>query len=159
MKNVLFLFIFFFIGQQLVVAQEFETETQLVEAVIGQQRKNLIVANVDIPEDKNDTFWNIYNDYESHRKSLAREQVNLVNTYLSMIGQSPKKEDMRFMDKVFHYRRNSEKLIEKYVDQFERKVSSKTAMQFFQVEMYIQNKVDTKMFENLPMNRVDETNN
>ncbi len=153
LKNLILAVLVLFSVQLFAQTAEYETEAELVESVVGKARKDFVVDMVDIPNDKTEKFWKIYNDFEEDRRDLARDQVKRVNDYLSMVGMATEKQEGKFMNKVFSDRKKYEELMRKYYRKLDNEVSSKTAIQFFHVQEYINAAVDTYMYENLPMNR------
>lgn len=132
-------------------AQEFKTEKDLVESVLGKVKKDFVKETLLIPEDKNNEFWKVYNKYEEDKKELAAQRFKLANNYALLQNVSYQKLDKDFMKKVFKLQRKSDRNIRKYYRKIDRKVSTETAMQFFQVEQYLRTGIDNLLYGNLPL--------
>ncbi len=132
-------------------AQEFKTEKDLVESVLGKVKKDFVKETLLIPEDKTNEFWKVYNKYEEDKKELAAQRFKLANNYALLQNVSYQKLDKDFMKKVFKLQRKSDRNIRKYYRKIDRKVSTETAMQFFQVEQYLRTGIDNLLYGNLPL--------
>lgn len=142
-----------FAGTTVMTAQENKTEIDLIQSTLGKSKKDFVTQMVNIPADKADAFWTLYNAYETARKGFSQTRVGLVQKYVSAFNNSNLGDDeiKGLMKQVFKLDSQNEKLIKKYYKKLGSKVGHKTAMQFFQVEEYIKNTVDGEILGNLPM--------
>ncbi len=132
---------------------EFETEKELMESVLGKAKKDFVSEFVDVDSDKSDVFWTYYNAYEEARKTQDRTRLRLLSTYIANYEQQ--NMGPRAMDKLSKQAQKltleSYKLVDKYYKKILQKVGARSAVQFRIVESYIRAKVDSELYENLPL--------
>ncbi len=142
-----------FAASSVMTAQEYKTEVDLIQSTIGKSKKDFVTQMVNIPSDKADAFWTLYNAYETARKGFSQTRVGLVQKYVAAFNNSNLGDDeiKSLMKQVFKLDTQNEKLIKKYYKKIGSKVGHKTALQFFQVEEYLKNSVDGQILGNIPM--------
>ncbi len=155
MNKAIFIIMLITVGltTQNTLAQEFETEIELIESLLGKAKKDFIADNITIPSFLDSEFWNLYNAYEVKRKQLARERVKLIGQYVFLYSEGENDDQGKFMNQVHKLNRQAEKNIKQTYKKIAKKVSPTTAMQFFQIEEYIRNAINYKLYENLPLKR------
>ncbi len=154
-KNFILSLIVLVIGSAFstINAQEYKTEVDLIQDALGKSKKDFVTSLVDIPSNMNDEFWTLYNTYEDLRKGYSQTRVNLISQYVSAFNSDKldNKAIKTLMNQVFKLNKQNDNTIKKFYKKLYKKVSPKTAMQWFQVEDYIKNAVDSEILENLPM--------
>jgi len=136
---------------QSTTAQEYKTEVELIESIIGKAKKDFISDIITIPTESSSEFWGLYNAYEEKREELARKRVVLIAEYVALFSKETNDEEGKFMNEVFKLRRQSEKNLKSFYKKIAKNVSVTTAMQFFQLEEYIKNGVNKGLYDNLPL--------
>lgn len=155
MKNSIIALIVVMLGSMFSVSaqSEYKTEMDLMQDAFGKSKKDFVTSLVEIPSDKNEMFWNLYNAYETSRKSLSETRIKLMNQYVASYNSNDldKKNINSVINQAMKIGAKNTKLINKYYKKLSSKISPKTAMQFFQVENYIRTAIDARIYENLPI--------
>ncbi len=153
MKRRITLILLFVFTASVTFAQEDKQEQELIQSAVGTTKKQFVEQAIDMNPDTSDTFWEIYNGYEERRQNLARIRISLLNKYINNYENSNVKKEKAFMDDVFQLQKREEKNIREHYNKMERRISTKTAMQWFLVEQYLKSAVDYKMYSQLPIKK------
>ncbi len=134
-------------------AQENKTEVDLIQSAVGKSKKDFMTQLVDIPSNMSEPFWTLYNTYEDTRKAFGQRRVDLMNQYVTAFSNNSLDNTAikTLMNQVIKLNKQNDATIAKFYKKIAKKVSPKTAMQWFQVEEYLKNAVDASILENLPM--------
>jgi len=152
MKKIIIITVLFVIAfAQSTIAQEYKTEVELIESIIGKAKKDFVSNIIIIPAESSSEFWGLYNAYEEKREELARKRVVLIAEYVALFSEETNDEEGEFMNEVFKLRRQSEKNLKSFYKKIVKNVSVTTAMQFYQVEEYIRTAINLELYEDLPL--------
>lgn len=142
-----------FANLNIVFAQEFKQEVDLIKSIIGKAKKDFVLSAVDIPMETNTQFWTYYNEYENQRQEIAKKRLELIAQYADAFGSENRKDYKSIINETVALSNQSQNLIKKYYTKISKNVAAKTALQFFQVEEYLRTAIDNKLYSNIPMNR------
>src|SRR5882672_2397429 len=79
-KLLVFGWAFIFAGP--LFAQTTNDETQMFQTLFGMPKKEIVAEFVKIDGPKKDTFWKLYEEYETSRKQLGQKRFVALNNYV-----------------------------------------------------------------------------
>jgi hypothetical protein len=147
-KVTLFIAAFLFIS--ISNAQDYSIEeVEVVQNLFGAEKKAIIDANVDLTGVNAESFWNLYNEYESFRKELGKEKIELLHKYTSKEGSVTNEQADALMDAAIPLRQREDKLILDFTKKIRKATSSVVAVQFYQIEHYISDGIRFTILHNI----------
>lgn len=131
-------------------AQTAQSEIELFQAAFGVEKAQMVMAFVKPGEEYKATFEVIYNEYESQRKALGQQSIELLNEYSEIWSGMTNEQAEAFMAKVIKLRKEREKLLQTYYNKLKKQTTPIIAAQFYQVETYILAKLQGMLYDNIP---------
>ncbi|MDN3723552.1 hypothetical protein QRD02_04100 [Aequorivita sp. SDUM287046] len=144
--SILFMSVFF---NQTVNAQSNKEETDLIQSVFGMEKK-AIVADF-VGNDAGETFWTLYDEYETKRKELGKRRVAVMADYVENYNNLDNAKYDEVIANMISLQKETDKLIDQYYKKIKKASGSKVAAQFFQLEGYILTQIRAAIFERIPI--------
>jgi hypothetical protein len=139
-----------FVGLTVTVYSQ-RTEAEMLQNIYGMEKKAILNEFVKFSSDESqNTFWELYNTYEEKRKVLGNERVQLLDRYVREYLNMPESEMELLLDEVTTMNSDYVKLLNSYVKKIKKKVGVKQAAQFYQIENYLNNAINTSIAEEIP---------
>ncbi len=149
MKKIL-LFAVIVFGFSAVNAQTDKEQIDMIQSLFGMEKKAIVSEFIDLEGQKADAFWTLYDEYETKRKELGKERIELLNQYAENYLSLDDETTAEMMASMMSLRKSSDKLVETYVKKVKKSVDVKTAAQFYQLEEYFVSKTRSTILENIP---------
>jgi hypothetical protein len=150
MKQSLFLCfgIFIFLSAS---AQSNKEDLDMIQAIYGKEKK-AIVAEFIMPADaeKTQTFWKLYDAYETQRKALGKKRVALLEKYADAYSNLDDKTTDVIMTESMALQKSVDGIIVSYYDKIKKSVGVKQAAQFCQIESYLLSATRIYILGNIP---------
>ena len=157
MKHVL-VFTSFLFFSLIAVAQSNKEDIELVQALFGKDKKQLVEAYMTIPDAKKSAFWTLYDKYEDSRKALGRERIALIQSYANAYDTLTDKKAAELMNRKLVWLNNYTKLQQTYFTSVSKLIGGKEASKFFQLEDYLENNIRLYIQESIPfIDELDKT--
>lgn len=112
-------------------------EFEVVQDIFGSEKKDIIENNIHFDGINTDAFWKLYNDYESQRKDIGKEKVELLYKYSMKNGAVSNMQAEELLKKATIIRAAEDNLIMKYSNKIKKATSPLVGAQFYQIEHYI----------------------
>lgn len=152
MKKVIFsLTLIFLFMSSAVMAQSNTEEVDLMQAVFGMEKKDIVAEFIQPAPGKSDAFWMLYDDYEIKRKDLGKRRINLLNSYIDSYDSLDDSSTSKILDEMISLQTSTDKLLSTYAKKIRKAVDVKTAAQFYQIEGYVLSKIRSSIMENIPV--------
>ncbi len=151
-KTASTLILLLFMGN-LLFAQQYKQESDLIKSIVGKAKKDFVADNIHIPQGASNTFWMHYNAYEIKRQELGEQRVSLLTRYVDLFNSNDPSVYKNLVVDVIALKKRSENNLKKYYKKILKEVSPKTAMQFFQIEEFIRSTTESEIYGNLPMTK------
>jgi hypothetical protein len=132
-------------------AQSNKEEIDLMQSVYGMQKKDLISKHMKIEADKTDLFWKMYDEYEVARKAIGLKRVKNIELYAEKYENLTNVDADALMKASFEVNNDFIKLWEKTYKSMSKSISSVTAAQFIQAEMFFENMVRQELSMDIPL--------
>lgn len=134
-----------------LLAQSNKEEVDMMQAVFGMEKKDIVSEFIQLDQGKSDAFWALYDDYETKRKDLGKRRINLLNTYIDSYDSLDDSTTGKILDEMMSLQVSTDKLLSAYAKKIKKAVDVKTAAQFYQIEGYVLSKIRSSIMENIPV--------
>jgi hypothetical protein len=150
MKKITLLLTAFFIVT-LVNAQSTKEEVDLMQASFGMDKKAMVAEFVQVDPAQKDAFWKLYDEYETQRKALGQERIQLLSDYTSKYDKFTNESAEAWTKNVIELGKETDNLIYTYYNKIKKATNPIVALQFYQVESYILSGIRVSLLESLPL--------
>ncbi len=156
MKKVLIVIAcaFFSFSFSSVKAQSNKEDVDLIQAAFGKDKKDLVSQYMMVSAKDSAAFWKLYDEYETRRKALGKERINIIQSYADNYNNLTNAKATELGNAVIKSDENYTKLQKEYFDKFGKVVGGKNSLKLFQLELYLQNMVRVKVMNSIPF--IDE---
>jgi hypothetical protein len=131
-------------------AQSNKEDVDMIQAIYGQEKKDIAAEFIIVPDAKKDAFWKMYDDYETERKVLGQQRIKLLEKYANAYDTLSDKSTDAIIKQTMTLQKSTDALIAKYYDKIMKGVGTKPAAQFYQLESYMLNVVRAYIMSNVP---------
>jgi len=149
MKRSLTILVFILVAK-LSVAQDFTSEIDFYQSAYGMEKKTIVDNFMGLVAEKATAFWDVYNAYEVERKSLGKERINNLSGYAEAYENMNDEQADGLTKNFLATRASQEKLYKKYYGKMKKVVGAKAALQFLQLEVYLQTAISFAILESVP---------
>jgi hypothetical protein len=131
-------------------AQSNKEEIDLVQAAFGHDKKMVVADFVKPSAPQKDAFWKLYDEYETQRKELGKQRIELLKQYADQyLTMTPVQADA-WTTKVIALQKKTDALIVTYYGKVKLISDGLVATQFYQIENYILAAIRMKVLDNVP---------
>ncbi len=148
-KITLFLTALFFAA--LVNAQSNKEEVDLMQSAFGMEKKAMVSEFVQVDPAQKDAFWKLYDEYETARKALGQERIQLLSDYTAKYDKFTNESAEVWTKNVIDLSKETDNLIITYYNKIKKATNPIVALQFYQVEGYILSGIRVSLLESLPL--------
>ena len=131
-------------------AQSNKEEIDLLQAAFGMDKKTVVADFVKPSATQKDAFWKLYDEYETQRKELGKQRIDLLkqyaDQYLTMTGEQAD----AWTTKVIELQKKTDNLIVTYYTKVKAISDGLVATQFYQIENYILATIRLQILQNVP---------
>jgi len=134
----------------ILFAQSFKEEVDLFQAAFGMEKKAMVAEFVTPSAAQADAFWALYDEYESQRKVLGKERMELLLYYASKYATLTSEEANAWTLAVMALQKKTDALLNSYYKKVKKVTNGIVATQFYQIELYILTAIRMEVLENVP---------
>lgn len=131
-------------------SQSDKEEIDLMQAAFGMDKKAVVADFVNPSPAEKDAFWKLYDEYETKRKELGKQRIELLkqyaDKYLTMTGVDAD----AWTKKAMELQKKTDKLISDYYSKVLKISDGVVATQFYQIENYILTAIRAEMLQKVP---------
>ncbi len=149
MKKITLLMAAFF-AVAFVNAQSNKEEVDLMQASFGMEKKAMVAEFVKVDASQKDAFWSLYDEYETARKELGKQRVELLNQYADTYNKMTNEIAGPWGTKMIDLSKKTDALIVTYYNKIKKVTNPMTALQFYMVEGYILTGIRLSILESIP---------
>jgi len=131
-------------------AQSDKEEIELMQAAFGMDKKTVVNEFVKPSDTQKDAFWKLYDQYETERKALGKERIDLLKQYAAQYKSMTAEQADAWTKKVMDLQKRTDKLITSYYDKVKGVSDAIVATQFYQIENYILANIRAEILEQVP---------
>ena len=131
-------------------SQSNKEEIDLVQAAFGMDKKAAVADFVKPSALQKDAFWKLYDEYETQRKELGKQRIELLKQYADhYLDMTPAQADA-WTIKVIALQKKTDNLIVTYYGKIKLVSNASVATQFYQIEYFILTGIRMKLLQNVP---------
>lgn len=149
MKKLYFLMSMIAVLAVSVQAQTRE-EIEFFQSAFGMEKKAVVSEWITLEGEAANSFWNLYDEYESSRKLHGQKRIALLNRYALQFESLDDAETDQLMKDMLSLGKDYDKLIQKYYKSIRKAVGAKSAAQFLQLEVYFQSVIRLDILDQIP---------
>ena len=147
-KLTLLLVSLFFIAAS--YAQDVSSEEiSMIQDLFGQEKREIIAANIDLTGVDNDAFWKHYDQYEKQRQEIGASKLELLQKYTTKPGNLTNFQASELLGEAVTLRIAEDKLILNYTKRIGKATSDLVSVQFYQIEHYISDGIRFSILNNI----------
>ena len=136
-------------------SQTYDDDLQLIQSLYGMEKKKVVDEFVELDPNEEGAFWELYAEYETKRKEIGKKKYSVLWNYVNDYGTIRAEDAERIMDEILPLRIESDKLVRNYYKKIKSKTDAVVAMQFYQIENYLDVLVRTELLEELYVSKTE----
>lgn len=146
----LFIFLTVSMMSTVIFAQSNKEDIELIQAIFGKEKKELVQHYMTIPEEQSAKFWTLYDTYETERKNLGKERIALIEAYAQNYDKLTSAKATELVNKKLAWANKYTKFQQTYFTKFSGVIGGLQAAKFIQLEDYIENCIRLSIQEEIP---------
>lgn len=131
-------------------AQSDKEEVELFQAAFGMDKKMVVAEFVKPSGTQKDAFWKLYDEYETERKVLGKQRIELLKQYAEQYQTMTSEQADVWTKKVIDLQTKTDKLIISYYGKVRKISDGVVATQFYQIENYILAGIRAQLLDEIP---------
>lgn len=131
-------------------AQSNKEDVDLIQSLYGKEKKAIVAEFIQLDGPQKDTFWKIYDEYETKRKELGKKRIDLLERYAQNYATLDDATTSKLIKETAALGVQTDKLISTYHAKLEKACGAKPAAQFFQLEAYLLSSIRAAILEEIP---------
>jgi hypothetical protein len=149
MKKYIFIIAALFLAS-FAYTQSNKEEVDLMQAAFGMDKKAVVADFVKPAPAQKDAFWKLYDEYETQRKELGKQRIELLKQYAAQYQTMTAVQADEWTKKVMELQKKTDNLIVTYYTKVKTISDGLVATQFYQIENYILTAIRMKVLQNVP---------
>jgi hypothetical protein len=130
--------------------QSNKEEVDLMQAAFGMDKKALVADFVKPSAAQKEAFWKLYDEYETQRKVLGKQRIQLLNQYAEQYQTMTSEQADAWTKKVIDLQKKTDNLIATYYTKVKAISDGIVATQFYQIECYVLAGIRAEVLQNIP---------
>ena len=130
--------------------QSNKEEVDLMQAAFGMDKKAAVAEFVKPSPAQKDAFWKLYDEYETQRKELGKQRINLLEQYANQYQTMTSEQADAWTKKVMDLQKKTDNLITTYYGKVRSASDGIVALQFYQIENYILAVIRAQVLDEIP---------
>jgi hypothetical protein len=131
-------------------AQTDKEEIDLMQAAFGMDKKAAVAEFVTPSDAQKDAFWKLYDEYETQRKDLGKQRIELLKQYASQYKTMTSEQADAWTKKAMELQKKTDGLIATYYTKVKAISDGIVALQFYQMENYILSGIRAQLLDQIP---------
>jgi hypothetical protein len=149
MKKTIFIIAALFMAS-FAYTQSNKEEVDLLQAAFGKDKKAVVAEFVKPSETQKAAFWKLYDEYETQRKELGKQKIELLKQYADQYLTMTSEQADAWTKKVMELQKKTDNLISTYYTKIKGVSDGLVATQFYQIENYILTAIRMQVLQNIP---------
>ncbi len=149
MKKITLLLVSLFITGASYAQDVSTEEIAMIQDLFGQEKKEIIAANIDLTGVDSDAFWKHYDQYEKQRQEIGKSKLELLQKYTTNPGNMTNFQASELLGEAISLRTAEDKLILNFTKKIGKATSDLVSVQFYQIEHYISDGIRFSILNNI----------
>lgn len=150
MKKLLLALILFFIAIS-TYAQPTKDEVSYIQSTWGMEKRDIVKKSMVLDDNEANGFWEVYDKYEDSRKELGKDRINTIADYAQNYATLTDAKAEELIKKSLSNQTKFLELLNTVYDQMKTVISPLKAVQFIQLENYLDSMIKIKIMAELPL--------
>jgi Spy/CpxP family protein refolding chaperone len=117
----------------------------------GQDRRNIVKANMLLTETESARFWPLYDQYRAERQKIWDRRARLVTEFLTEQNSMNEDEARTLANEDFAIEKDTSELRAKWYEKMAKVLSERTVARFFHIDEKLDASVDLALAANIPL--------
>jgi Spy/CpxP family protein refolding chaperone len=130
---------------------DLEPAIKMMREEAGQDRRDIVKANMLLTETEAAKFWPLYDAYRDARNKVGDRKVKLITDFAANKDSMTQDEAARLTKEFFAIEKKKIQVKETYVAKMSKVLSSRTVARFFQIDQKLDAIVDAGIAANVPL--------
>jgi len=130
-------------------AQSAQTEVEIIQEAFGLDKKVAVANFMELGEDA-ESFWKIYDEYETQRKELGMNRIKVIADYAKSYPTISDEEILALFKRTKSFKKSFAKLQQTYFNKMRKEVGVSKAAQFWQLESYFNAMIQAEIYSQIP---------
>ncbi len=130
---------------------DLEPGIKMMREEAGQDRRQIVKANMLLTETEAAKFWPLYDSYRDARAKLGDRKVRMITDFAASENSMSQDEATRLTKQYFSIEKDKIKVKEAYVAKMSKVLSARTVARFFQIDQKLDAIVDVNIAANVPL--------
>jgi hypothetical protein len=117
----------------------------------GQDRRNIVRANMLLTETESARFWPLYDEYRAERRKLWDRRVRLITDFLAHQNAMSEDEARTLSNEDFAIEKQISELKSKWYEKMTKVLSERTVARFFHIDEKLDASVEIALAATIPL--------
>jgi hypothetical protein len=117
----------------------------------GQDRRNIVKANMLLTETESARFWPLYDEYRAERKKIGDRRVRLITDFLAQKNSMSEDQARDLANEDFAILKDTSELKTKWYKKMTKELSERTIARFFHIDEKLDAAADIALAANIPL--------
>ncbi|KUJ60670.1 hypothetical protein AR687_16710 [Flavobacteriaceae bacterium CRH] len=136
----------------------FKEDVEVVQSIYGKNKSDLIKQYMNLSDEQFVPFKKVYESYETERKALGKEKLDLINDYAANYNTLTDAKADELAKITLKNNLAYEKLYDKTYRQVKKAIGAINAAKFIQLEIYLHTIVRSQIYDSIPfIGELDKT--
>src|ERR1700726_1753233 len=117
----------------------------------GQDRRNIVRANMLLTETEGARFWPLYDEYRAERQKIGDRKVRLITDFLADKNSMTEDEARALAKEEFAIEKDTSELKAKWYEKMTKVLSERTVARFFHIDEKLDAAADIALAANIPL--------
>ncbi len=117
----------------------------------GQDRRNIVRANMLLTETESARFWPLYDEYRTERQKIGDRRVRLITDFLAQQNSMSEDEARALANEDFAIGKDTSELKAKWYKKMTKVLSERTIARFFHIDEKLDAAADMALAANIPL--------
>jgi hypothetical protein len=117
----------------------------------GQDRRNIVKANMLLTETESVRFWPLYDEYRAERQKIGDRRVRLITDFLAQQNSMSEDQARTLANEDFAIGKDTSELKAKWYKKMTKVLSERTIARFFHIDEKLDAAADIAIAANVPL--------
>jgi hypothetical protein len=130
---------------------DFAPEIAELRQEAGQDRRDIVRANMLLTETESARFWPLYDEYRAERQKIGDRRVRLITDFLAQKSSMSEDQARDLANEDFAILKDTAELKAKWYKKMTKELSERTIARFFHIDEKLDAAADIALAANIPL--------
>jgi len=132
-------------------SQTLDDYMEVQRAALKTEKKAVVADAMQLSENESPAFWNLYNEYNDKMYSVNTKLYHLIKEFAENYDTMTDEKALQITSEAFKYDQELLNLKKQYFKKFQKVLSGKQVLRYFQVENKIKAIIDAQIASEIPL--------